>query len=121
MSPLDVLGYVLVAAGVLLVAVAALGLLRLPDAYLRMNAVTKAAGLGVIVVLLGALALAPSWSNAWKVALAVALQLITVPVGGFAIGRASYRAGTPLAEVTGYDELGDARGEPLPRVPTGEG
>jgi multicomponent Na+:H+ antiporter subunit G len=105
MSPVDVLGGVLVALGVGLVAAAGLGLLRLPDAYTRMSAVTKAASLGVVLVLLGALALAPSWGNAVKVLLAVALQLITAPVGGFAIGRASYRAGAPLTPETGYDDL----------------
>lgn len=105
MSPADLIGGVLVALGVGLIAAAGLGLIRLPDAYCRMSAVTKAASLGVVFVLLGALVLAPSWDNALKVGLAVTLQLLTAPVGGFAIGRASYRAGAPLTAETGYDEL----------------
>jgi multicomponent Na+:H+ antiporter subunit G len=108
MSPAELLGGVLVALGVGLVATAGLGLLRLPDAYTRMSAVTKPASLGVVLVLLGALALAPSWGNAAKVLAAVVLQLVTAPAGGFAIGRAAYRAGAPLAPQTGYDELADA-------------
>jgi multicomponent Na+:H+ antiporter subunit G len=104
-SPADLLGGVLVALGVGLVAAAGIGLLRLPDAYTRMSAVTKAASLGVVLVLLGALALAPSWGNAAKVLVAVVLQLVTAPAGGFAIGRAAYRARSPLAALTGYDEL----------------
>jgi multicomponent Na+:H+ antiporter subunit G len=111
MTPLDVLGGLLIALGVGLIAAAGLGVLRLPDAYTRMSAVTKAASLGVVLVLLGALALSPSWNNLVKVLLAVALQLVTAPVGGFAIGRASYRAGAPLTAETGYDELArDSRG-----------
>jgi multicomponent Na+:H+ antiporter subunit G len=116
-SPADLLGGGLVVLGVGLVAVAGIGLVRLPDAYSRMSAVTKAASLGVVFVLLGALALAPSWDNAVKVLLAVTLQLLTAPVGGFAIGRASYRTGAPLAAVTGYDELAavtDGRRPPEP-------
>ncbi len=119
---IDVLGGLLVAAGVFLVAVAALGLLRFPDAYGRMNAVTKAASLGVVLILGGALFIAPSWFAVVKLLLAIALQLVTAPVGGFALGRAAYRAGTPLAPVTGYDELGDAierAGNPRP-VPAPE-
>lgn len=104
----DVVGGVLVACGVFFVAVAALGLLRLPDAYARMNAVTKAASLGVVLVLAGVAFLSPSWSAVVKVLVAIAVQLLTAPVGGFALGRATYRAGTPFASATGYDELGDA-------------
>jgi multicomponent Na+:H+ antiporter subunit F len=58
-TPLAVLGGAVLAAGVALVASAALGLLRLPDAYCRANAVTKAGGLGIVLVLLGVLALRP--------------------------------------------------------------
>lgn len=102
----DVLGHVLATVGVLLIGVAALGLVRLPDPYSRLSAVTKAATAGVCLVLLGALVLDPSWAALAKVALAVALQLVTSPVGGYALGRAAYRTGTPLSPRTGYDELG---------------
>lgn len=108
MTALDLLGGALIALGVGLVAAAGLGLVRLPDAYTRMSAVTKAASLGVVLVLLGALALSPSWNNLLKVGAAVVLQLVTAPAGGFAIGRAAYRARSPLSPATGYDELGAA-------------
>lgn len=102
----DVLGHALAVLGVLLVGVAALGLVRFPDAYSRLSAVTKAATLGVCLVLLGALVLEPSWPAAAKVAIAVLLQLATSPVGGFALGRTAYRTGSPLAAGSRYDELG---------------
>jgi len=105
MTVLEVLGGVLVVAGAGLVALAGVGLLRFPDAYSRMNAVTKAATLGVVLVLLGALLREQSWQSAAAVLVAVALQLFTAPVGGFALGRAAYRAGTPLGSATRYDEL----------------
>jgi multicomponent Na+:H+ antiporter subunit G len=108
MTVLEVVGGVLVVAGAALVAFAGVGLLRFPDAYSRMNAVTKAATLGVVLVLLGALVLKPSWQSVAAVLVAVALQLFTAPVGGFALGRAAYRAGTPLGGATRYDELEDA-------------
>lgn len=104
---LEVVGYVLVTAGVLLLGVAGIGLVRLSDAYSRLSAVTKAATSGVCLVLLGVLALEPSWPALLKVLLALVLQLATSPVGGYALGRAAYRSGTPLSEVTGYDELAE--------------
>jgi multicomponent Na+:H+ antiporter subunit G len=114
MTPLDLIGGLLIALGVGLIAAAGLGVIRLPDAYTRMSAVTKAASLGVVLTLLGALALAPSWNNLIKVGLAVLLQLATAPVGGFAIGRAAYRAGAPLTPETGYDELARDSGGTVP-------
>ncbi|AYY15184.1 monovalent cation/H(+) antiporter subunit G [Actinobacteria bacterium YIM 96077] len=87
---------------------AAIGLVRLADVYSRLSAVTKAATLGVVLVLGGAFCLEPSWKSFFVVGLAAFLQFFTAPVGGFALGRAAYRAGSPLAPQTQYDELDDA-------------
>ena len=59
MTVQEFLGDVFVALGIGLIAVAAVGLLRLPDVYNRANAVAKAAGLGLVSVLLGVVILAP--------------------------------------------------------------
>ncbi len=108
---LDVTGYVLASLGVVLIALGSIGLVRFPDAYSRLSAVTKAATLGVCLVLLGVAALLPSWPVVVTVVLAIALQLVTSPVGGYALGRAAYRSGSPLAPSSRYDELRD-RTEP---------
>lgn len=107
MIVVTVVGGLLVAAGVLLMLIAGLGLIRFSDAYSRMSAVTKAATLGVVFVLAGVLVLEFTWVNALKLLVAIALQLATAPVGAFAMGRAAYRAGTPLSERTHYDHLAD--------------
>jgi multicomponent Na+:H+ antiporter subunit G len=98
---------ILVLTGTLLIMVAAVGLLRLPDAYNRANAVTKAASLGVACVLLGVLILVPSPATAVTLGPAILLQLFTAPIAGYATGHAAYRSGTPLAPATHRDELGD--------------
>ncbi|RLK12307.1 multisubunit sodium/proton antiporter MrpG subunit [Micromonospora sp. M71_S20] len=100
-----------------LIAVSAFGLLRLPDVYHRMNAVAKAASLGLVCVLLGVLVLVFDARSAVVVAVAIGLQLVSAPVGGYALTVASYRAGSPLAALTRYDDLADV--EPGPR-PGGE-
>ncbi|MEV2240294.1 monovalent cation/H(+) antiporter subunit G [Micromonospora sp. NPDC049891] len=94
-----------------LIAISAVGLIRLPDVYNRMNSVAKAASLGLSFVLLGVLLLIPGWRTALVVVAAVALQLFTAPIGGYALARAAYRAGAPLAPITRYDELGGRAGE----------
>lgn len=102
---LTVLAGAAITVGTFFIAVAGVGLLRLADVYARMNAITKAATLGLILILLGSFLLMPSWTSAWKVALAIALQLLTSPVGAYAIGRAAYRSGAPLWERTNFDDL----------------
>lgn len=107
MTGWTVLAGVLLGTGTLLIGVTAVGLLRLPDIYNRMNAVAKAASLGLILILLGVLVLLPSPRTAVVVALAILLQLITAPVGGYALARAAYRSGTPMAPESRFDALAE--------------
>ncbi len=93
---------ILVGAG--LVALAGLGLLRLPDPLTRATAVSKAASLGVLLVLLGSLAMAPSPRSAVLVMLVLVAHAVTVPLSGLALGRAAYRSGTARPPVTVVDE-----------------
>ncbi|MGF1664441.1 MAG: monovalent cation/H(+) antiporter subunit G [Kineosporiaceae bacterium] len=117
--PLQVVGYAVMGLGVALFAVAAVGLVRFPDTYSRLSAVTKAATLGVCLVLVGVLVVDPTWRAAVAVVLAVALQLVTSPVGGFALGRAAYHTGAPLAPAARYDHL--ARDEAARAADAGPG
>ena len=69
----------------------ALGLLRMPDVYTRIQAGTKAATLGALSFLLGIGLLYPSW---WAKLLCIAgFILFTNPVGSSTIARAFYLAG----------------------------
>lgn len=99
------LGYTLALLGVAFVLLAAVGILRFPDVLTRTSASTKAAGLGVALVLAGAAFLFGTTEAAVKLTLAVALQFATAPVSGHVIGRAAYRSGAPLWEGTHTDEL----------------
>ncbi|GAA1902177.1 hypothetical protein GCM10009716_10040 [Streptomyces sodiiphilus] len=91
---------VLVVLGVALIAVAALGLIRLPDAFNRINAVAKAASLGVVLILLGVALRAPTTGAVVTLILAAVLQLATAPIAGYAAGRAARRSGAPLVAGT---------------------
>ncbi|MFY1637513.1 monovalent cation/H(+) antiporter subunit G [Solwaraspora sp. WMMB335] len=105
MTGWGLLAGVLLGTGTLLIGITALGMLRLPDVYNRMNAVAKAASLGLILILLGVLVLLPGPRTAVVVLLAIGLQLLTAPVGGYTLARAAYRAGTPLAAQSRFDDL----------------
>lgn len=110
-----VAGGLIVAVGTSLIAVAGLGLLRLPDSYNRINAVTKGATLGVCCVLLGVMIIAPSPTSVTVLPLATLLQLLTAPFASYTLGRAAHRSGSPLATITHHNDL---HSEATPNQPT---
>jgi multicomponent Na+:H+ antiporter subunit G len=93
----------LLIAGGLLMLIAALGVLRLPDVYLRMSAATKAATLGVALVLLGAAWHFGSLALAGRALVTVFFVYLTAPVAAYRIGRAAWRTGVPPSEGTRID------------------
>ncbi|MCU7853714.1 MAG: monovalent cation/H(+) antiporter subunit G [Candidatus Thiodiazotropha sp. (ex Monitilora ramsayi)] len=69
----------------------ALGLLRMPDVYNRIQAGTKAVTLGALSLILGIGLLYPQW---WSKLLVIALLiLVTNPLGSSTIARALLIAG----------------------------
>lgn len=104
---LEILGQIMIVAGGIVFLSAALGVVRFPDAYTRMSAVGTAAGLGIVLVILGALLMDPSLSATLKVVIIIGLQLATSSVGTMAIARSAYLTGSPM-RVSGFEELADA-------------
>ncbi|MFO8044532.1 MAG: monovalent cation/H(+) antiporter subunit G [Halomonas sp.] len=94
-----------VISGSLLMLLASLGILRLPDLLTRMHATTKAAALGVILIMLS---VAIHFAEVGVVARAFAIIvfiLMTAPVAAHVIGRAGYFVGSKLWSGTVKDEL----------------
>ncbi len=99
------IGALLVLAGAAICLVAALGVVRLPDFFMRMHAATKAGVAGSGLVLLGVAAIDGSASTWIKAVLAVLFLLMTTPVAGHLIGRAGYVSGVPMWRGTRQDAL----------------
>jgi multicomponent Na+:H+ antiporter subunit G len=95
----------LLVLGALFMLLAALGLVRLPDLYLRMSATSKAATLGAALVLLGVALHFGSAAVVGRALVIVAFLFLTAPVAAHAIGRAGYRRGSPPWSGTLVDEL----------------
>ena len=90
--------------GAALVLLAGVGLLRLPDALTRASAVSKAAVLGVGLVLLGVVLDRPDLRTSAVVLAVLVLHVLTVPLSGLAIGTAGYAAGAARPPATTLDE-----------------
>jgi multicomponent Na+:H+ antiporter subunit G len=90
---LEILAATSLVLGGALTFIAALGVLRMPDVYIRMHASTKAGTLGVLLI---ALALVFMGADAGVVSKAVAVfafVLLTAPIGAHLIARAAWRGG----------------------------
>lgn len=96
---------ILVTFGALFVLFAAIGLVRMPDTYLRISVTTKAATLGVGLVLM-ATAVFFSNSDVTSQAFVIILFIfLTAPVSAHLIGRASYFIGIKLWDKSVMDDL----------------
>ncbi len=96
--------------GALFCLIAAIGVVRFEDVFMRMHASTKAGTLGPGLALLGAAVGFDEAGAAARAAGAFALLLLTAPVAAHAIGRAAYVAGARLSARTWIDERKGAGG-----------
>lgn len=97
---------VLMLGGAAFMLVAAIGLLRFPDLYTRMHAVTKAGTLGIGLVLLSAAVAFGDVGVAGRAFVALLFVLLTAPVSAHMIGRAGYLGNVSLWEGTAFDDWG---------------
>lgn len=94
MQLLPIIGAILTVVGSVFILLAAIGLVRMPDLYTRIQAGTKASTLGTILVLLGLALVYPAW--AWKLVLLIAFVAITNPISSHVLARAAARSGEPF-------------------------
>jgi multicomponent Na+:H+ antiporter subunit G len=113
MNAIEILSAVLLGAGALLMLVAAIGLLRFPDLFLRMSATTKAATLGMLLFMSALVVAFRDPGVATRATAIVIFTFLTLPVPAHLLGRAAYFMGVPLWKGTRVDEL---RGKYDPRT-----
>lgn len=100
----DILTAALWLAGSAFALLAAIGVLRMPDVFTRMQASTKAATLGLGCLLLGTSLQMGDFASFIRLATIAAFVLLTTPVAAHVIARASYLADVPLWKGTVLDE-----------------
>lgn len=108
----DALTALLLLLGVFFCFVAAVGVVRMPDTYLRMHAATKSGTLGCGLVLLAVAVHFAEIGVVSRAIVTIAFLFLTNPVGSHMMGRAAYRTGVPLWANTRVDEWRDATHSP---------
>ncbi len=90
--------------GGMLTLVAAVGVLRMPDLFLRMHAATKAGTVGVSSITIGVMIHFGTITVTSRGVLVIAFFLLTAPVAAHMIARAAYHSGVSLWLLTRIDE-----------------
>lgn len=102
---IDIIIIILCTIGSLAILFAAIGVLRMPDFYLRLSVTVKAATLGVGILLLCGAILSPDISVTTK-ALSISFFIVlTAPIAAHIIAKAAYFTETPQWEGTVMDDL----------------
>ena len=100
-----IIGGIICLIGSIFLFLAALGLIRMPDLYNRMQAGTKATTLGTMLFLLGIGIAVPDWFG--KMIILILFVVFTNPVSSHALARASHFIGIPLGDKAVVDELAE--------------
>jgi multicomponent Na+:H+ antiporter subunit G len=98
-------------SGTAFMVIATVGLIRLPDLYTRMHAITKAGTLGIILVTVSLAVHFADLSVATRAVALVVFVLLTAPVSAHMIGRAGYLGEVALWSGTLFDQWDVSFGE----------
>ncbi len=93
--------------GTLFALLAAVGLIRMPDTFLRISVNTKAATLGVGLLIGAAAIFFNDIAISTRVLAIIIFIFLTAPIGGHLLGRTGYFTGNKLCDQTHIDDLKD--------------
>lgn len=102
---LQYLAGTLMVLGALFSLLAAVGLLRLPDIYLRMHAASKAGTMGAGLLFAAVACVALDSAVILRALAGFVFLLLTAPVGAHLLARAAYFAGYRPSEMTTRDDM----------------
>lgn len=102
---MNVLASALLLTGCAFLLLAAVGIVRMPDLYIRMSSSSKAVTLGVGCLAIGLAVDMNDSGVTTRVILLIVLFLMKAPVAAHMLGRAAYMTGVPLWEATEVDEM----------------
>jgi multicomponent Na+:H+ antiporter subunit G len=109
MSYVKLLGEIFLMMGSFSLFIAAIGLLRMPDVYNRVQTGTKASTLGAIMSFVGiGFMTIDHWDETnWfgRVVVLIVFIILTNPVSSHVLMRAAYAMKIPLSKITSVDKL----------------
>ena len=104
---IDIIGYILIAVGILFDIFGCIGLVRFPDVYNRLQASTKCVTLGTVFLLIGVALVSATGPISAKAIICAVFILITSPTAAHAIAKGAYASGVKLWENSVVDKYGE--------------
>lgn len=101
---LEILITICLLSGSFFILLSAIGIIRMPDLYMRISATTKATTLGVGLIVLAAALFFGKLPVVSKSLLVIVFIFLTAPVAGQILARAGLLSGSPLWTGTRYNE-----------------
>lgn len=101
----DIIIAILLLFAAIIVLLAAIGLLRMPDLPTRMHATTKSGVLAIILIMIAVGLYFGRVDITARVLAIIVFTLVTAPIAAHAIGRAAYLSGVELWSGTVRDDL----------------
>ncbi len=103
MEYIQIIGGIITVIGSLVLLIAAIGLVRMPDSYNRIQVGTKASTLAISLIMAGLILIEPLWFG--KLITILMFVMLTNPISSNVLMRASHKMKEPLASVTVIDQL----------------
>ncbi len=106
---MEMAGAIVMLIGSLIFLLSALGVVRMPDVYNRIQTGTKATTLGTVFVMVGISLLQPGWSP--KLVILILFIILTNPVSSHVVARAAHYNREKMSEKTISDKLDEIQRE----------
>lgn len=100
---IEIIGAVVTLIGSIFLFLGALGLIRMPDVYNRIQAGTKATTLGTMLTLLGIGIIHLDWYG--KIIVLIIFVLVSNPISSHVLAGAAYHIGIPLSKRSVVDKM----------------
>lgn len=85
------IGWGLCIAGMLIILIAASGIIRLPDVLSRQHAATKAATVAVMLFVMGTMIVSNDAAWTWRLMVILLFLFLTLPLASHVLAQAAYR------------------------------
>jgi len=107
----NLIGYTFIFIGLAFDILGCIGLIRLPDVYNRLQAVTKCVTLGTSSILFGVFIIKGFSGAGIKAILCIVFLVLTAPVAAHALARGAHKSGVKLWKGSICDKYAEDKGK----------
>lgn len=100
---MEMAGAIFMLLGSIVFFLSALGIIRMPDVYNRIQTGTKATTLGIILVMIGLALLHPQWTP--KLVILILFIILTNPISSHVVARGAHFSRIKMSDKTVADKL----------------